>query len=42
MSRTALRARDLAFCQSAPPSRCIEGDSPPTYLVTCSSWSVGT
>ena len=40
--RTALRARPLALAQSAPPSRCRVGASPPEYLVTSSSWSVGT
>ena len=40
--RTALRARPLVFAQSAPPSLCSVGASPPTYLVTSSSWSVGT
>ena len=39
---TALRARPFVFAQSAPPSRCRVGVSPPTYLVTWSSWSVGT
>src|ERR1700728_425274 len=42
ISRTALRARPLVLAQSAPPRRCSAGDSPPTYLVTSSSWSVGT
>ncbi len=41
MSRTALRARPLALAQSAPPSRCRAGASPPVYRVTSSSWSVG-
>ena len=40
--RTALRARPLVLAQSAPPSRCRLGASPPTYRVTWSSWSVGT
>ena len=40
--RTALRARPLVLAQSAPPSRCRLGASPPEYLVTSSSWSVGT
>ena len=41
ISRTALRARPLVLAQSAPPSRCRLGASPPEYLVTSSSWSVG-
>ena len=41
ISLTALRARPLVLAQSAPPSRCRAGASPPTYLVTSSSWSVG-
>ena len=40
--RTALRARPLAFCHSPLPIRCTVGVSPPTYLLTCSSASVGT
>ena len=42
ISRTALRARPLVLAQSAPPSRCSAGASPPVYRVTSSSWSVGT
>ena len=42
ISLTAFLARCLVFAQSAPPSRCSVGASPPTYLVTWSSWSVGT
>ena len=30
ISRTALRARALLFCQSEPPILCSVGDSPPT------------
>ncbi|CAO0830522.1 hypothetical protein SMICM17S_11593 [Streptomyces microflavus] len=41
ISLTAFFARCFVFVQSAPPSRCRVGASPPTYLVTCSSWSVG-
>src|SRR5699024_12546756 len=40
-SRIALRALDFVFAQSAPPSRLTLGSSPPTYLVTWSSWSLG-
>jgi hypothetical protein len=32
----------LVCCQSEPPSLFSVGASPPTYLVTWSSWSVGT
>lgn len=41
ISLTAFLARALVFVQSAPPRRCRVGASPPTYLVICSSWSVG-
>src|SRR5204862_208575 len=42
VGQAALRARPLALAQSAPPRRCRVGASPPEYLVTSSSWSVGT
>src|SRR5690625_1379122 len=42
ISRMALRALDLVLAQSLPPIRLTEGSSPPTYLVTWSSWSLGT
>ncbi len=42
ISLTCLRARALVFFQSAPPILDSDGDSPPVYLVTWSSWSIGT
>ncbi len=42
MSRTALRAFDLAADQSEPPIFDSVGFSPPTYRESWSSWSVGT
>ena len=39
---TAFRAFRLLVCQSVPPMRFRDGDSPPTYFVICSKVSVGT
>ena len=41
ISLTALRALPFVFAQSLPPRRCTLGDSPPTYRVIMSSWSIG-
>ena len=42
ISRTALRTRARCFSKSAPPMRLSVGVSPPVYLRTKPTWSVGT
>ena len=42
ISLTAFLARPLVLAQSPPPILDRLGASPPTYLVTWSSWSLGT
>ncbi len=39
---TARRTRARVSAQSLPPMREIRGSSPPVYLRTAASWSVGT
>src|SRR6478609_3873951 len=42
ISLTAFFALPLVLAQSLPPILLSVGASPPTYLVTWSSWSLGT